>query len=206
MGTTAALDKLSSEYNLRGIPIEESPPSSSRVISAVVEHQPIDEATFLRRLEARSRDLIVALDHITDPRNLGAIARSACFFGVKEIIVPERRQVLLTPASVATAQGAFALVDLVVVVNLNRMLRKLKDLHYWVLTADMEGESFSSFENIYERSVLVMGAEDKGISPSTKKLSDRTLTIEGADVGLGSLNVSVAAGILLGGLFAQQKK
>jgi 23S rRNA (guanosine2251-2'-O)-methyltransferase len=210
ISTQNGLNKISHHKSLVGIPVEiveaGSPGSNGKQISALVEHTTMDEATFYRRIAGRKTDLILALDHITDPRNLGAIARSAAYFGIKEIIVPSRRQVLLTDASVATAQGAFAFVDLVEVVNLNRFLRKLKEMSYWVLTADMAGESLGQFKNIYERSVLVMGAEDKGISPVIKNISDRTITIAGADTGLGSLNVSVAAGILLRGLFDQQKK
>ncbi len=205
MATSGGLQKIAHYPSLQGIPVEMIPSVSSKHLSAVVEHSTMDEDTFCRRIKGRQHDRILALDHITDPRNLGAIARSACYFGIKEIIVPARRQVLLTPASVATAQGAFAFVDLVEVTNLSRVLRKLKDMEYWILTADMAGESFAEFRNIYERSVLVMGAEDRGISPVIKKLSDRAVTIHGAEAGLGSLNVSVAAGILLRGLFDQEK-
>lgn len=142
-------------------------------------------------------NVIIALDHITDPRNLGAIARSAAFFGVREVVVPERRQVLLTRASVATAQGAFALVDLVTIVNLSRTLDQLKEAGYWVIGADMAGDPLKQVAAKFEKVVIVMGAEDKGISREVQKRCDVMASIAGHPERLESLNVSVATGIFL---------
>jgi 23S rRNA (guanosine2251-2'-O)-methyltransferase len=166
---------------------------------AELDLRALPEKEFLHKAAKRERDLVVALDHITDPRNLGAIARSAAFFGVREVIVPERRQVLLTRASVATAQGGFALTDLVVVVNLPRMLDQLKEAGYWVIGADMGGEKIADVASMYERVVLVLGSEDKGMSREVQKRCDRIVGISGAPDTVESLNVSVAAGILLKG-------
>lgn len=167
-----------------------------------VHLQAVDYSKMLskKRLAAKNshtRDFIVVLDHIRDPRNLGAIARSASFFGIAEIIVANARQVLLTPASIRTAQGAFALVDLVVAPNIARVASDLKGLGYWVACADSEGEAL---ENIaardYERLALVLGSEDKGVSPLVRKRCDFSVGIKGAPRTIGSLNVSVAGGIL----------
>jgi predicted rRNA methylase len=144
---------------------------------------------------------ILAIDHISDPRNLGAIVRSAAFFGVKYIIVPERRQVLLTQSGVSTAQGGFALSNLVVVTNLGRALDDLKKSGFWILGTDMGGDT--NIEKIgqdFQKRVLVMGSEDKGISEHIQKRCDHTLAIPGSGT-LESLNVSVATGILLYSLF-----
>jgi 23S rRNA (guanosine2251-2'-O)-methyltransferase len=147
--------------------------------------------------EPRSPEIVLALDHITDPRNLGAIVRSAAFFGVTEVIVPERRQVLLTQASVGTAQGGFALADLVCVVNLGRAIDELKERGFWAIGADMNGEPFTKLTREYQKTILVLGAEDTGISDGVRKKCDRIASIPGRDPGLESLNVSVAAGVML---------
>jgi 23S rRNA (guanosine2251-2'-O)-methyltransferase len=143
---------------------------------------------------------VIVLDHISDPRNLGAIVRTAAFFGVRHVIVPEKRQVLLTQAGVNTAQGGFALSDLVVVVNVSRALEELKRNDYWILGAAMGGNPVSTVRGRFNRQVLVLGSEDKGISQHVLGRCDVQVAIPGAPKSLDSLNVSVAAGILIHGL------
>jgi predicted rRNA methylase len=140
---------------------------------------------------------ILVLDHISDPRNLGAIVRSAAFFGISHVIVPEKRQVLLTQSAVNTAQGGFALCDLVVVVNISRVLEQLKAVNFWVLGAAIDGEPLERYQGKFERQAIVLGSEDKGISPSVLSRCDVKISIKGARLALESLNVSVAAGIVL---------
>lgn len=166
---------------------------------AHIHHELMDWISFEKYLSelARPNEVVLALDHISDPRNLGAIIRSAAFFGVTKVIVPERRQVLLTHAAVGTAQGGFALCDLVVVVNLSRALEELKEKGFWILGAAMNGEAIDKIRGRYERQVLVLGSEDKGISPNVLSKCDVHVSISGAGNTLESLNVSVAAGILL---------
>ena len=170
---------------------------------AHVRHETTSWETFVSRLEkqktttAGADRLILVIDHISDPRNLGAIVRSAAFFGVRHVIVPEKRQVLLTQAGVTTAQGGFALTDLVVAVNVSRVLEELKQHEYWILGAAMGGEAISAVRGRYDRQVLVLGSEDKGISPTVMGRCDVVVAIPGALKSLESLNVSVAAGILI---------
>ncbi|MFK7873398.1 MAG: 23S rRNA (guanosine(2251)-2'-O)-methyltransferase RlmB [Oligoflexales bacterium] len=154
-------------------------------------------------LDAVIRDepsVLVALDHVTDPRNLGAVVRSAGFFGVPYVIAPKDRQVGLTPAAVSTAQGGFAVTDFVAVTNLARTLQKLKDLGYWVLGADVDGTTMAEAVAVgYKKVVIVLGSEDKGLSGSVRKNCDLAVCIPSAKEGIQSLNVSVAAGILMQG-------
>lgn len=174
---------------------------------AHVSHDSLDWTTFLSRVEKSkdgSNNLVLVLDHISDPRNLGAIVRSAAFFGVRHVIVPEKRQVLLTQAGVNTAQGGFALTDLVVVVNVSRALEELKQRDYWVLGAAMGGESVAGVRGRYSKQVLVLGSEDKGISQGVLGRCDVVVAIPGAPKSLDSLNVSVAAGILIHELAGQR--
>lgn len=171
---------------------------------AHVKHDSVDWTTFIERISSSKKsenNLILVLDHISDPRNLGAIVRTAAFFGIRHVVVPEKRQVLLTQASVNTAQGGFALTDLVVVVNVSRALEELKHNDYWILGAAMGGEDVTRVKGRFERQVLVLGAEDKGISQHVLGRCDVQVAIPGAVKSLDSLNVSVAAGILIHGLF-----
>lgn len=170
---------------------------------AHVRHECEEWSTFLERIGSDKRGenkLVLVLDHISDPRNLGAIVRTAAFFGVRHVIVPEKRQVLLTQASVNTAQGGFALTDLVLVVNVSRALEELKRNDYWILGAAMGGEKLSQVRGRFDRQALVLGAEDKGISQHVLGRCDVQIAIPGAPKSLDSLNVSVAAGILIHGL------
>jgi 23S rRNA (guanosine2251-2'-O)-methyltransferase len=168
-------------------------------VSAKVLLKALEPDAFKRRRTGRATDLVLALDHITDPRNLGAIVRSAAFFGVDAVLAPERRQVLLTQAAVATAQGGFALTDLVCVVNLSRALQELKDEGYWVIGAAMDGEPLAKVAGEYQKVVLVLGNEESGLSKGVREHCDRCVAISG-NGKLDSLNVSVAAGICLAAL------
>ncbi|NDE13597.1 RNA methyltransferase [bacterium] len=168
---------------------------------AEISLESLEQADFFARVRDRAEagdDLILALDHVVDPRNVGAMVRSAAFFGVREVLVPERRQALLANASVNTAQGGFALCDLVVVVNLGRALEELKELGYWIIGADMGGESIEAIRSAkYRKIVLVMGSEESGLAAGIRGKCDRMVSIAGRPGGLESLNVSVAAGILM---------
>ena len=169
-------------------------------VGAEVYVAAIGEQDLLKRAKGRDKDLILALDHIQDPRNLGAIVRSAAFFGIKEVVVSERRQALLSNTAVNTAQGGFALTDLCVAVNVGRTLDILKENGYWIVGADMEGESIKALSGFYDKVVLVMGSEESGLSTGIRGKCDRIISIAGSLGGRESLNVSVAAGILLHGL------
>ena len=149
--------------------------------------------------------LILICDHIVDPRNVGAIVRTAAFFGVPFVLAPERRQALLTRASVVTSQGGFALTDLVNVGNLNRACEELKELGFWLIGSDMSGESLLSIpKNEYQHMAIIMGSEHEGVSALVQKACDRTISIPGASRSVESLNVSVACGIVLNHFFLQE--
>lgn len=174
-------------------------------IAAQIRVTSRSEDDLLQMIAKDKPRLIVALDHITDPRNLGAIARSAAFFGVRFLVAPERRQAPLTDAAFQTAQGAFALTELVSVTNLGRSLESLKELGYWVVGTDMAGEGLAEVAGFYDHTVLVLGSEDKGMAQKIREKCDRIVAIGGVEGGLDSLNVSVAAGIALHA-FAQPVK
>ena len=155
--------------------------------------------------EGEQPSLLVAIDHVTDPRNLGSIVRTAAFFGIPQVIAPKNRQVGLTGASVATAQGGFATTQLVQVTNLARTLARLKEAGYWVIGTALSGQTLASIAQAgYPYQVLVLGSEDKGLSPVVLKSCDLLAHIQGAPRRVQSLNVAVAAGIGLAALSSER--
>lgn len=164
-------------------------------IKIFVELKVLSEKKIFETIE--DQDIVLVVDHITDPRNLGAIVRSCAFFGVKLVIAPRNRQVGLTNASVSTAKGGFALAQLGQVVNLKRCLERLKNAGFWVIGADMDGEPASKFRGFYSKVALVLGSEDTGLTHGVRGYCDRIVSIPSGATAVDSLNVSVAAGVLL---------
>ena len=150
---------------------------------------------FCASLKEGQGALVLILDGITDPHNLGAILRSADQFGVDLVIIPERRSVQANETVVKVSSGAAQYVPLSVVTNLSREIDKFKDNGFWIYAADMNGES-SYKEKFAERTLLVMGSEGAGISQIVRKNSDYIVSIPMRG-HIDSLNVSVATGILL---------
>ena len=140
--------------------------------------------------------IILALDGITDPHNVGAIIRSAEAFDCKGIIIPQRRSAGLTGTVAKVAAGALEHLPVSRVVNLNRALEKLKE--YGFLVIGLTGNSKLSISKFNENTplVVIVGAEDKGISLLTQKKCDFLLSIP-LKGKTSSLNASVAAAISL---------
>ena len=139
--------------------------------------------------------LVLILDGITDPHNLGAILRSADQFGVDLVMIPERRSVQANETVVKGSSGAAQYVPVSVVTNLNREIEVLKKNGFWVYGADMKGTSSYS-EKFSSRTAIVMGSEGCGMSNLVRKNCDYIVSIP-MQGHIDSLNVSVAAGILL---------
>ncbi|WP_193106241.1 23S rRNA (guanosine(2251)-2'-O)-methyltransferase RlmB [Brachybacterium sp. FME24] len=141
--------------------------------------------------------LLIALDSITDPRNLGAILRSADAFGAHGVILPERRSVSMTASVWKVAAGAAGRVRVAQVTNLNRTLTALKEDGVFVLGLDAGGDVTSrELELGTQPTVLVVGAEGKGLSRLAREISDQVVSIPMTG-GTESLNASVAAAIAL---------
>ena len=140
--------------------------------------------------------IILALDGITDPHNVGAIIRSAEAFDCKGIIIPQRRSAGLTGTVAKVAAGALEHMQVSRVVNLNRALDTLKKNGF--LIAGLSGEGQLSISNFLEKAplVVIVGSEDKGISLLTQKKCDFLLSIP-LKGKTSSLNASVAAAISL---------
>ncbi len=140
--------------------------------------------------------LLLALDGLTDPQNLGAIIRSAEALGAQGLILPQRRSAGLTGSVAKVAAGALEHLPVARVVNLNRSLEKLKDEGYSVVGLAEEGTSTLSEIKFQGPLVVVVGSEDKGISLITRRLCDQLVRIPLKGVTT-SLNASVATSIFL---------
>jgi 23S rRNA (guanosine2251-2'-O)-methyltransferase len=141
--------------------------------------------------------LIVALDSITDPRNLGAIVRSAAAFGADGVLIPERRSAGMTAAAWKTSAGAAARIPIARATNLNRTLRAYADAGLALIGLDAAADS--RIEDLTEASgplVLVIGSEGTGLSRLVREACDATVAIP-ISASVESLNAGVAAGIAL---------
>ena len=144
-----------------------------------------------------SGGLHVVLDGIEDPHNLGAIIRTAHAAGAAAVVIPERRAVGLTETVARAAAGALSHIDLVRVSNLNRALEHLKENRYWIYGLDERGDKAFDQLDFATPTAFVLGAEGRGLHEQTAKHCDFLVSIPMPADGVASLNVSVAAGIVL---------
>ena len=141
--------------------------------------------------------LVVALDGVTDPRNLGAIVRSAAAFGAHGVVVPERRAAGMTASAWKTSAGAAARVPVAKAVNLSRQLKAYADAGLVVVGLAADGDvALSHFDRADEGLVLVVGSEGKGLSRLVREHCDLLVGIPMAH-DTESLNAGVAAGVTL---------
>ena len=147
-------------------------------------------------LAARDRPLLICLDQVTDPHNLGAVIRSAEGAGATGVVVPAHGSARVTPAVARASAGAVEHLPVAVVPNLARYLGEIKgdDLWVWAAVGDSETPMWSA--DFTGGTAFVFGAEGRGLRPLVRKTCDAAVSIPlGGKVD--SLNVSVAAGILL---------
>ena len=140
--------------------------------------------------------LLLVLDGVTDPHNLGACLRTADAFGAHAIVVPKDRSVGVNATVAKVASGALDTVPVITVTNLARALREMKERGVWIVGADAGGE-----ESLFEAKLTgplawVLGAEGAGLRRLTRELCDRLVAIP-LQGTVESLNVSVAAGVCL---------
>lgn len=154
------------------------------------------EEIVTHRPKAARGDLIVLLDGITDPQNLGALIRTGHCFGANGFIIPENRSASLTASVLKTSAGAMLYTPVAMVVNLSRTIDFLKEQGFWIYGADAGGNSDSRIFEKANRVALVMGSEGKGLRPLVRKKCDYLVSIP-MKGNIDSLNVSVAAGIIM---------
>ncbi|MBR1585480.1 MAG: 23S rRNA (guanosine(2251)-2'-O)-methyltransferase RlmB [Clostridia bacterium] len=153
--------------------------------------------------EKNEPPFLIVLDGITDPQNLGAIIRTAACVGAHGVIVPERRAVGLTPSAVKASAGAIETMKVARVTNLKRTLDELKNRGVWLYAADMDGDDYRQVD-FSGPLALIIGAEGEGVSRLVLENSDYRVSLP-MKGGVGSLNASVAAGILMYAAFGARK-
>lgn len=146
--------------------------------------------------KAESTPLLLVLDGVTDPHNLGACLRSADAAGVTAVIVPKDKAVGLTPVVRKVASGAAETVPLVVVTNLARCLQSLQEQGVWLVGTDDEATVSLYEQDLTGPLAIVMGSEGAGLRRLTRECCDHLVSIPMAGE-LSSLNVSVATGVTL---------
>jgi 23S rRNA (guanosine2251-2'-O)-methyltransferase len=141
-------------------------------------------------------ELLVVLDGVEDPHNLGAIVRTAHAAGAGAVIIPERRAASLTDVVAKAAAGALEHLPVVRVTNVNRALESMKERGYWIYGLDERGEEVYDQVKFADPTAIVLGGEGKGLHEQVRKHCDLLLRIPMAGK-ISSLNVSVAAGVVL---------
>ena len=143
----------------------------------------------------KDNPLLVMLDHLEDPHNFGAIVRTSEALGIDGIIIPNDRNVGVNSTVVKTSAGAIYNMPIIRVANLMATIKKLKDMGYWIVGTDMDGEDYTNID--YNMPVcLVIGNEGKGMSKIISDNCDYIVRIP--MVGkINSLNASVSCGIVL---------
>ena len=166
------------------------------VAAELKPYQTVSLEEIIFKARKKEKKIIVMLDNISDPHNLGAILRSADVFEASGIILPKHNSVSLNATVAKTSAGAINYVPVAIVNNLNQAIKTLKDEGYWIVATD--GSATISYSSIkYDFPVVVViGSEGKGVSSLVLKNSDYIVKIP--QFGhVNSLNASVAAGILL---------
>lgn len=205
------LRSLIEEAEALGLPIKISPKAELREhagerggAQVAVELRPAPKVS-LEDLDPQREPVVVALDRVTDPHNLGAIMRSCAAFGVRTIIQPKDHSAPLNHAATRASAGALSLVSILQVTNLARSLTTLYDRGYWPAALDPNASQLISKADLSDLPlVLVMGAEGQGLRPlvASKCPLNFALPMTGT---LQSLNVSVASGIALYEVFSQRQ-
>jgi 23S rRNA (guanosine2251-2'-O)-methyltransferase len=167
-------------------------PDHQGVVAEVDPYPYGDPRGLLRREDA----LLVALDQVQDPRNLGAVCRSAEFAGATGVIVPERRAAAVTAATCKASAGAVEHLEVAHVRNLADWLGEAKAAGFWIWGADAEAKSSAWDVDLKGPTVLVLGGEGKGIRPRVAAACDGLISLPRSGE-VESLNVSAAATAVL---------
>lgn len=191
------LEELAAEHGVKPEPapadLRDSIDKSQGILARIEDfrYAPLDEV--LGKIDGDG--FILVLDHLEDPHNLGAIIRTALCAGADAVVIPEDRSVRVNQTVLKVSAGSAFHLPVVKVKNISRALEELKEHGFWVYGADMDGKAQLFRTKLEGNLCLVMGNEGKGLSANVRKHCDVLLGIP--QVGpLGSLNVSVAAGII----------
>jgi 23S rRNA (guanosine2251-2'-O)-methyltransferase len=188
--------RVTSAQSSKGAKNPQNEGRSSGAEANLKEREPMAWEEVLPESEAQS-GLWLALDQVQDPHNVGAIFRAAGFFGVKGILMTQDRSAALTSAVYDVSCGGVETVPFAVIPNLQNGFEIAKERGLWLLgTSEHAKADFKSIEK--DRAwLLILGNEEKGMRRLTEEACDVVCSIKPAGTGVTSLNVSVAAGILI---------
>ena len=198
----------------KGIPVQVSPKEALDRLAGGGHHQGIlgftaasSYSTWEDLLErgrsAQGKSIVLVLDSIEDPQNLGSLIRTAEACGVKGVILPKDRAAGITPAVVKASAGAVAHLPIVRVTNLASTLEELKKEGFWVVGADSRAEK-SLYDLKFDMNVgIVIGSEGKGVRPLLLKKCDYTVSIP-MKGKVSSLNAAMAGAVILFEILRQQ--
>lgn len=175
----------------------------SKAMDAMMKHNQglimeIDDFQYTDMNSINGDRLVVMLDHLEDPHNFGAIIRTCEACGVKNIIIPKDRGVVVNDTVVKTSTGALSRVNIIMVTNLVNAINELKRDGYFVYSAEADGENFETVD-YNDKKLLVIGSEGNGLSKIVRNNSDVIIKIP-MKGEVNSLNASVAAAILIYGI------
>jgi len=183
-----------------GVPVRFEPRSALDRMAGSSAHQGVVALGAARQYAdidaAAAAELVVILDGVEDPHNLGAVIRTAHAAGAGAVVIPERRAASLTDVVAKAAAGALEHLPVVRVTTVNRTLEALKKRGFWIYGLDEHGESAYDEVEFNSPTVLVLGGEGKGLHEQVRKHCDILVCIPMAGK-ISSLNVSVAAGVVL---------
>ncbi len=212
----ARLQRLVAQAQRLGVPVHPQSRDALDRLAAGGRHQGIvarvtkapalrGEGELAPLVAAAKAPLLLVLDGVQDPHNLGACLRTACGAGVDAVVIPADRAVGLTPVVRKVACGAAEVVPVVQVTNLVRALGGLKELGVWVVGTAGEASKALYDTDLTGPIALVMGAEERGMRRLTRESCDFTVSIP-LQGPVASLNVSVAAGIALFEALRQRRR
>jgi 23S rRNA (guanosine2251-2'-O)-methyltransferase len=183
-----------------GVPVRFEPRSALDRLSGTAAHQGVVALGASKKYAdmeaAGASKLVVVLDGVEDPHNLGAIIRTAHAAGAGAIVIPERRAAGVTDVVAKAAAGALEHLPIVRVTNINRALEELKDSGFWIYGLDERGSEVYTAVEYASPTAFVLGGEGKGLHEQVRKHCDQLIRIPMAGA-ISSLNVSVAAGVVL---------
>lgn len=195
------IERIVEQARALAIPVQFEPREALDRLAGPIAHQGVVALGAAHRYAAleevwQDAELLVLLDGVEDPHNLGAIVRTAHAAGAAAVVIPERRAVGLTETVAKAAAGALEYLPVARVVNLNRALDALKQRGFWIYGLDERAEHPYDAVEFHCPTAFVLGGEGRGLHQQTRARCDFLLRIPVAG-RIASLNVSVAAGIVL---------
>lgn len=172
------------------------------IAAEIAPYQTYEVEDLLRQVPEGKPGMLIMLDELEDPHNLGAVLRTADAVGAAGVIFKKNHAVGLTPAVAKVSAGAIETVKCAAVTNLSRTLEDLKKKGWWAVAADMDGQDYRSMSYDFPV-VLIIGNEGKGISRLLREKCDYVISLPMAGK-ISSLNASVSAGILMYAVYSSQ--